>query len=176
MAAHRPIDPELLKAARQGILTRSNTRKGTAERRAVDRATYLERRKAHPELTARQAAGHEGPGDIPPSATVFVQTPSGPVILFDAQLSRRDVRRAGRYLSLVGQLAEGRLSGDAFRARVRPWRPVTVLGPADLAGSYRLVSDPDAALILADRLRGEGRTGPLIDSGRRRPTQRRRSR
>lgn len=59
MPARGTYDPRLLARARSGQLTRSNTRPGTAERRAVDRVTYLRRREARPELTARQALGVE---------------------------------------------------------------------------------------------------------------------
>jgi hypothetical protein len=172
MAAHQPIDPELLKSARQGTLTRSNTRKGTPERQAVDRAGYLERRKAHPELSARQAAGHEAPGDTGPWGTFFGQTAAGAVGFFMVRLSRRDERRAGRYMALVGQLAAGRLSANAFRARVSSWRPITVVYP-DGNREVRFVSDPAAALVLANDLRGEG-PPRLFDSGRKRPAPRRR--
>jgi protein involved in polysaccharide export with SLBB domain len=78
-----------------------------------------------------------------------------PVLLYNAELSRRDLRRDARHLSLVGQLTEGRLSPGAFRARVRNWRPVTVLGPAEVAGEYRFLSDPDAVLALAEHARGD---------------------
>lgn len=59
MPAPGTYDPALLARARSGQLTRSNTRPGTPERRAVDRVTYLRRREARPELTARQALGVE---------------------------------------------------------------------------------------------------------------------
>lgn len=59
MPARGTYDPRLLARARSGDLTRSNTTPGTAERRAVDRITYLRRREARPELTARQALGVE---------------------------------------------------------------------------------------------------------------------
>jgi hypothetical protein len=172
MATRQPVDPELLKAARQGLLTRRNTGKGTAERRAVDRWTYLERRKAHPELSARQAAGHEAPGDTGPWGTFFGQTAAGVAVFFMVRLSRRDERRAGRYMALVGQLAAGRLSGNAFRAKVNSWRPITVVYP-DGNREVRFVSDPAAALVLANEVRGEG-PPRLFDSGRKRPAPRRR--
>ena len=38
-------------------------------------------------------------------------------------LSRSEARRLGRYDSLVGQLAIGRLSGRDFQGRVSGWRP-----------------------------------------------------
>lgn len=59
MPAPGTYDPALLARARSGALTRANTRPGTDERRAVDRVTYLRRREARPNLTARQALGVE---------------------------------------------------------------------------------------------------------------------
>jgi hypothetical protein len=152
MPAHRDLPPELLARARRGELRRSNTVPGTPERRAADRWAYVERRKRHPELTARQAAGHEGTRDVPPTVTFFAQSTAGPGVLVDVTVSRRHARRVGRYLSLVARLTEGRLSGTAFRARVRFWAPITVLDPPN-RGRARFVADPATATALADRER-----------------------
>lgn len=64
MPARGTYDPRLLERARSGSLTRSNTTPGTPERRAVDRVTYLRRREARPELTARQALSVERPPTV----------------------------------------------------------------------------------------------------------------
>jgi protein involved in polysaccharide export with SLBB domain len=92
---------------------------------------------------------------VRPKAVLYGERVGVPVLLYNAELSRRDLRRDARHLSLVGQLTDGLLSHAAFRARVRNWRPVTVLGPAEVAGEYRFLSDPDAVLALAERARGE---------------------
>jgi hypothetical protein len=138
---------------------------------AYDR-TIAERRLARrPELTARQSLGHEAPGDVLPIVTFFAQLGAGPALLADVTVSRRDARRVGRYLGLVGLLREGRLSPAVFERRVTSWRPVTVLDPKGLRGQVRFLSDPAAVLYLAERERGEERE-TWIDSGRRRPSPR----
>lgn len=150
------IPPELLDRARRGQLTHANTERGTLERSAVDRVVYLRRagRRAEGE-TVREALSHRRPGVEQPKAVLYGKRDGAPVLLYNAELSRRDLGRDARHLSLVGQLTEGRLSRAAFRARVRNWRPVAVLGPPEVAGEYRFLSDPDAVLALAEQVRGE---------------------
>jgi hypothetical protein len=164
-------DPELLRRARKGEITRANTVPGSPERSAVDRITYERRRAHHPELTARQSLGHERAGDVPPTVSFFAQLGAGAALLEDVTVSRRDARRVGRYLSLVGLLTEGRLAPAAFAARVKNWRPVTILGPPGFRGQVRFLADPAAVLALAEVERGEERES-WIDSGRRRPSAR----
>ena len=138
-----------------GRLTR-HTARTQAERRAVNRATYRRRaaRRA-PGETVRQALGHRR-GETPrATATVYVERDGLPSLLFDVELSGRDLGRAARHLALVGQLLAGRLDPAEFRARVSRWQPVTVLGPTELAGTYRFLADPDAVVALADLARGE---------------------
>jgi hypothetical protein len=171
MPAPRNLPPALVARARKGEITRANTVPGSPERSAVDRVTYERRRARHPELTARQSLGHEAVGDVLPTVTFFAQLGAGPTLLEDVTVSRRDARRVGRYLSLVGLLREGRLSPDAFQRRVRGWRPVTVLDPKGLRGRVQFLSDPAAVLNLSQRERGEERES-WIDSGRRRPSAR----
>ncbi len=171
MAAPLNLPPALLARARRGELTRSNTASGSPERSAVDRVVYERRRAHHPELTVRQALGHAAPGDVRPAVTFFAQLGAGPALLEDVAVSRRDARRVGRYLSLVGLLTEGRLAPAAFERRVKRWRPVTILDPAGLRGQVRFLSDPAAVLALAEIERGEERES-WIDSGRRRPAAR----
>ena len=57
MPAQGTYAPRLLARAKAGELTRSNTQKGTPERQAVDRVTYLKRKAARPNVSAREAAG-----------------------------------------------------------------------------------------------------------------------
>jgi len=168
------LSPVLVEAARRGVLTDSNTAKGTQGRQAVDRVTGYQRRVvSHPELTARQAAGHEAPGDVLPTVTFFAQLGILAVVLDSVTVSRRDARRVGRYLSLVAQLTEGRLAPAAFERRVRSWRPVSILDPPGLRGQVHFLSDPATVVALAEAERGEERES-WIDSGRRRPSPRRR--
>jgi len=171
MAAPHEHDPALLARARKGEITRANTEPGSPERSVVDRITYERRRAHHPELTVRQALGHERAGDVLPTVTFFTQLGAGPTLLVDVTVSRRDARRVGRYLSLVGLLTEGRLAPAAFERRVRSWRPVTILDPPGLRGHVRFLADPEAVLALAEVERGEERES-WIDSGRRRPSAR----
>jgi hypothetical protein len=153
--SQRRFAVDLVRAERDELKTRS-TRAGTAERQAVDRVEY-DRRKARraDAETVREALSHRQTGASSPTAVVYVQSDAGPRVLFDAELSRRDLRRDARHLSLIGQLAEGRLSPGAFDAKVRQWRPVTVLGPPEIAGTYKFLSDPAAVLVLVEQLRGE---------------------
>ena len=183
MDAREEIDADLLGRARlprghPDRLTSRNTRQGSPERRAVDRIEYLKRQsKGDRELTARQRAGHEGSEDKSPTAkAVYVRLPDGtPTTLYGAQVSRRDIDRVSRYLGLVGRLGENRLDEEMFRRRVRSWQPLVVLGPPDIAGTYRFLDDPGAARLLADLERTAERE-TWIDSGRGRPPQRRRTR
>jgi hypothetical protein len=155
MSPRRDVDPLLLAQARRGQLTSSNTRKGTPERQAVDRVTFLRRRALHPELTARQAHGHPASGDVNPSISIIVGGP--PRFLIVQGLSRRDTRRAARYGSLVSQLDDGAISGRAFSRRVGAWRPIV---------GYRFLSDPDAVLAIIEQRRAEDAEIFVYESGR----------
>jgi hypothetical protein len=75
----------------------------------------------------------------------------------------------------VALVSENRIDSKVFRRRVHLWRPIAVLGPPEIAGTFRFLDDPDVAVLLADRERTAERE-TWIDSGRRRPTQRRRTR
>lgn len=143
-AADRPAvrrgkrpNQRLIDAANAGILTRSNTRSGTAGRRAVDAVTYdrrqerarvAARRRGEPAPSARAAAGHSYRG-----ARFFgVPTTSGLADI--AVTSRREASRVGLYLHDVGDLVWGEVSDRAFAAkwgrRVRS------------AGGFELQPDP----------------------------------
>lgn len=138
-----------------GRLTR-RTARTPAERRAVYRVTYRRRAaRRGPGETVRQALGHRRPSSQAPTATIYVERDGVPALLYDVELARRDLGHAARHLSLVGQLLSGHLSPADFRARVSRWRPVTVLGPPEVAGQYRFLSDPDAVIALAELARGE---------------------
>jgi hypothetical protein len=113
------------------------------------------------------------PGDLLPMVTFYAQLGAGPAVLVDVTVSRRDARRVGRYLSLVAQLTEGRITPAAFERRVKGWRPIEILDPPGLRGQVRFLADPSAVLALAEIERGEERES-WIDSGRKRPSPRRR--
>lgn len=114
--------PEQLRAVREGLLPRSfaKAHPGTVGARAIRRVEYLERRAAHPELSARQALGHRPPP--PPAAMSAILRGRGFVVIEAPTRSERS--RIGRYDSLTGQLRNEQLSPDAFRRRVRRWRPI----------------------------------------------------
>jgi hypothetical protein len=178
--AHRPVDADLLRRARLAAgdpdrLTLTTAR-NREERTAVRRAQYLGRRVARPTATARTALGHAPPGSAGPRGTFFAVPEGGGEarLLVGVAISQADIHRVGRYDSLVGQLAAGRLSGRAFERRIRAWRPVDVLGPPEFAGRYLFVSDPGTALRLRQQADDEG-IETWIDSGRMRPRPRRRS-
>lgn len=131
MAAHREIDPELLRRAQAGELRRSNTRARSPEREAVYRANYLARRAAAPDRSARQALGHR-PGGPPRHAWQHVFSTDGVV-----DLTTRGVRegsRVGRHLGMVGALLGGSMTDAAF---ARYWRT-----HSRRAGGYELEGDP----------------------------------
>lgn len=139
MAAHKPIDPELLGRAQAGELRRSNTTPGSVERRAVDRVMYLRRRAASPEVSARRALGHR-PAPSPATMSTIL---AGRGFVVVENPSRLERSRIGRYDSLTGQLRWGQLDPRAFQRRVRRWRPIR-------GGSFE--SDPNIVLaILASR-------------------------
>jgi len=142
-------------AARIGLLTSDNTKKGTRGRQAVDRVTRLKREAQHPDLTARQALGHRSPSDTPSQISLMVDDPPRFVII--EGLLRRDLRRAGRYDSLVGKLEEHRITPAEFRRRVRSWRPIA---------GFRFLSDPDAVLALLEERRASDQEVFVYSSGR----------
>jgi hypothetical protein len=141
-----------------------------AARRRDFHREYLARLRRHPELSARQAGGHEAPGDYPPTGSFYADNP--PRYVEIEGLSRRDVARAGLYMQRTRQLrADLRARPDeapaikrAFRKRMRQWRPIA---------GFRVLADPDAVLALQDQMRALDR--PVrFDSGRVRPGRRRR--
>lgn len=145
----------LIDAARRGILTSGNTKKGTRGRQAVDRITRLKREAQHPELTARQALGHRSPSDTPSQISLMVDDP--PRFIVVEGLTYRDLKRAGRYDSLVGKLQEHRITPTEFRRRIRSWRPIA---------GFRFLSDPDAVLAVLDERRASDQEVFVYSSGR----------
>jgi hypothetical protein len=149
------IDVELLARTRRGEFTKSNTEKGTPERRAVDRHQYLKRRAAHPDLSARQALGHPKPEDVHPTISLMVDDP--PRFIVIETDNRRDLKRAARYDNLVSQLASGRLSPAAFRRWVGSWRPIA---------DHHFLSDPDVVLAIIEARRAGEQELFVYSSGR----------
>ena len=176
MAAHRPVDKDLLARAQRGELTR-RTAQSDAERRAVYRAQYLARRSGAPDVPARQALGHYGPLERPRVATFFAQTPEGARLVTLEGVSAADQRRAGRYMRAAQGLARstyrtpsglamtGAVADRAFERRFSRWQPIAGMD---------VVSDPDSvkALVVVSREAGEE---VRFDSGRSRPGRRRRT-
>ncbi len=129
-SANRPAGPRtrrpsarLMAAARGGLLTDANTRKGTAGRRAVDRVVYERRlargRRRAPTTTARAAAGHGGPP--PPGSITAMFRDAGFSRVQNPTLAER--RRLNRWNSLVAHMLEGHIQEPTFKSRVRSWRP-----------------------------------------------------
>jgi hypothetical protein len=145
----------LTDAARVGILTTGNTKRGTRGRQAVDRVTRLRRKAARPGLTARQALGHRSPSDLPSQISLMVDGP--PRFIIVEGLTYRDLKRAGRYDSLVGKLQEHRFTPAEFRRRIRSWRQIA---------GFRFLSDPDAVLALLDERRASDQEVFVYSSGR----------
>ena len=176
-ARGRPPSPTVQAAADAGLLTRANTAPGTAGRRAVDRATYRRRRSAEPELSAREAAGHRVAGTRTRVATFFTDGPPRLITISDPSVTLRDVRRAGAYMGDVGALLAdlSRASGRPSEiARVKRAWGARMRRRAPIAG-YRVLATADAAIALADELRGDEDESLKFDSGRSRPGRRRRS-
>jgi hypothetical protein len=113
---------------------------------------------------------------LQPTASFFGRPEDGgtPRLLVAVEVSRGDLRRVGRYLHLVRDLREGRITPRAFERRVGRWRPIEVLGPPEFAGRYLFVADPATVIVLSGRAVDEG-LSEWIDSGRARPRPRRRS-
>ena len=180
-SANRSVGPRgqapsrrLRDAADAGLLTRSNTRPGTAGRRAADAATYRRRRLAEPDLSAREALGHR-PADAPTTKASFY-TVDPPRMVTVEGVSLRDVHRAARYMGEVGALLDDfrEASGDAGRvARVRRAFERKVSRRAPIAG-LPFLADADAVVALADLVRA-GEVPIVFDSGRSRPGRRRRT-
>jgi hypothetical protein len=76
----------------------------------------------------------------------------------ELELSRRDVRRAARYMAIAGQLSENKITGATFRRRVSGWRP--------LSNGMRFVADPSEVLALIEARRAADVELFYYESGR----------
>lgn len=140
MGAHSELPAELLAAAHSRNLTRSNTRPGTPERRAVDRITYLRRRAKYPQQSARKATGHGR------SAATVTGHFAGQLRESRVQTSYADARRVGKYDSLLERLLDGVLTDAQFDKRAKRWVPVRVLGGELPPGQYRFADAKTARM------------------------------
>jgi len=155
----KPPNPRLVAAFEAGLYGRNDFGPGTAGRRAADAVTYQRRRRRHPDEPARAAVGHVAPEDRTATwSVIYVDSP--PRVLYEAEIARRDARRVARHLGLIAQLVEARSPERAREVarrvrRVRTWRPITIVGPPEIAGEYRFLNNPDAIVALAEQLRAE---------------------
>jgi hypothetical protein len=110
------LSPDLLAAARNGVLTKANTAKGSQGRQAVDRVKGYEprARRTVPGETVRARLGHAPAPEVVWSA---VPTTSGVIEVFTA--TRRESSRVGVYSHDVGLLLDGDLDPRDFE---RKWR------------------------------------------------------
>jgi len=193
MATRSPLSPSLRRAANRsaglrgkaptqrlrdaadaGVLTRGNTRPGTAGRRAADAATYRRRRLAEPDLSAREALGHR-PADAPTTKATFY-TDGPPRLVTIEGIGLLDVHRAARYMGDVGALLADlrRSSGDPARvARIKREFERRMRRRAPI-GELHFLADADAVIALAELVR-TGDEPIIFDSGRSKPGRRRRT-
>ena len=112
----RKLAPELLAAARSGVLAKTNTAKGTRGRQAVDRVRGYEprARRTAPGETVRARLGHAPAPEVVWSA---VPTTSGVIEILTT--TRRESSRVGVYSHDVALLLDGDLEPKEFE---RKWR------------------------------------------------------
>lgn len=131
---------------------------------ATERASY----RHEPAPTARQAAGHPGPGDELPRTSLYsggrLGGPGGVELLVGVSVDMRTARRTGIFMEAARRLLDGRLSPAGFDGRFGRWAPVVVRAPEDRAGSWRLATAAEV-LALGAITGGEEL---VFDSGRRR--------
>ena len=144
----RRPSPRLIEAARAGVLSDANTRKGTAGRRAVDAVTYDRRQARGRRLgvaTARAAVGH---GGALPSASITAMFRNvGFATVENPTAAER--RRLARWNARAGELRQGFITPARFRRLVGSW--------AEFRGQ-RLESDPDVVLATLSERSEAGET------------------
>lgn len=150
----RDAPDSLLDAARAGILTRNTVKKGTRGAQAVYYVEHERQRTRHPELSAREAMGHERP-QVVEARQISILTEDRFVILERA--TRGEARRAGRYASLVSNLQQGKMPPTAFERRMRSWKPIR---------GHRFLSDPQAVLAIVESRRAAEQDTFFYRSGR----------
>jgi hypothetical protein len=108
------LSPELVAAARTGLLTKSSTAKASQGRQAVDRVKGYEprARRTFPGETVRARLGHAPAPEIVWSA---VPTTSGVIEVLTA--TRRESSRVGAYSHDVGLLLDGDLDPKGFERK-----------------------------------------------------------
>lgn len=156
-AAERPAlrgtgpSERLILAAKEGLITRHNTREGSRGRQAVDRITYLKRKKARPSLSPSEASGHERPEVRARRAISVLLDRPDPFVILEAP-TRREASRAGRYADLVGKLGAHRISPNTFERMVSAWQPIR---------DERFLSDPNRVLAVMEARRA-GEAEPFV--------------
>lgn len=144
-ATPRAAPPRRLRdAAEAGVVTRRNTKAGSAGRQAADAELYARRQARGRRLgaaSARAAVGHGGPR----FAMSGVFEGRGWIILED--LSPGERRRVARWNALASNLTTGDISATTFRRRVRTWRPLR---------GERFESDPLVVEAILDQRRQAG--------------------
>lgn len=122
-----------------------------AEARRTGESLYAVRRRRGAELgfSARQSAGHAGPGETPISRTPVATFPiySGGRIV-EVDVTRSEASRAARYLALVRALNEGRISPTEFERKVGRMKAIAGAQPE---------ANPRTALALGVGTPPEGR-------------------
>ncbi|MGA3353845.1 MAG: hypothetical protein ABSD85_11755 [Acidimicrobiales bacterium] len=146
------LSPALVDAARRGVLTDSNTTRGTQGRQAVDRFAYSRRAAGTaPGETVRARLGHEVA--VSRSISALLAGPARFEVL--EGVTRLDAKRIARYHEVTRQLVNRRsyrgkvMTPERFRRLVSQWRP--------LSSGDRLLADPDAVIAILETLRAEDR-------------------
>lgn len=161
-AAKRPAAPgrqpsdRVVAAVETGLLSRRNTTPGTVGRQAVDRVTYVRRKAKRPDISAREALGHERPEVRARRVISVLLDRPDPFVLIEAP-SRGEASRAGRYNSFVGKLAAFRMTPKQFERQVSSWRPIR---------GERFLADPDRVLAWVEARRASGQELFVYEPGR----------
>lgn len=119
----RPSD-QVQALADVGLLTRANTRPGTAGRRAADAVQYrrrVARGRARGITTARESVGQRV-ANLAPRVMSAIFRESGYAEVVDPTIGQAS--RLARYNARVGELVQGQITRQRFRAMVRSWRPL----------------------------------------------------
>jgi len=161
-AANRPARPrrppaadsKLAASARAGLLTRSNTRGGTAGRQAADAVVYARREaRRAPGESARAAAGHRKAPPAGGMSAIFREVGFSVI----ESPTRGERRRLGRFNARVAELVEGQISPRRFERQIGGWRPLR---------GMTFENDPEVILATLD-IRRESGDEVFIYEGRR---------
>ena len=127
---------ELLNAARGGLLSDSNTARGTQGRQAADAAAYRPRaRRTSPEESVRERLGH-----APAPTVTWSEVPTTTDLREITTETRRQSSRVGLYSEDVRLLTYGELDVGEFSAKWRRRKRE--------AGGFELEWDGEKVLVL----------------------------